>query len=312
MNLPTPPVKFSIIIPNYNHDKFLEQRIQSVLQQTFTDFELIILDDFSTDNSVKIIDKYRNNNKVSHVLINTKNSGNPFIQWKLGIDLAVGEFIWIAESDDLADINFLSEMYKCKVKYPFASLLYCASHYIRDKDFSFPESINRIYSVYQNANDFLTEHLINGLRINNASAVVFKKKIAEKYINDLITYSKHGDYFFWFQIAKHGGGVFINCKLNCCRVLDNSVTRLSWNRSIISFKEHIRIFKVIRNSLPQLTIKQQLFFYDCWGLSFLKMISNFSFLQNIPNYIEILKSSGLNPYFIFRFFYFSFRKMIQV
>ena len=98
----------SVIIPSYNHEKFLKERIDSVLNQTFQDFELIILDDLSPDNSREIIESYRAHPKVSQIIYNEKNSGSTFFQWnKAVLSLAKGEFIWIAESDDVADPKFL-------------------------------------------------------------------------------------------------------------------------------------------------------------------------------------------------------------
>ena len=99
----------SVIIPNYNHEKFLQQRIDSVLNQTFQDFEVILLDDSSIDESLEILNKYENHPKVSHLIINKMNSCNPFKQWEKGIKLAKGDFIWIAESDDFAENCFLEE-----------------------------------------------------------------------------------------------------------------------------------------------------------------------------------------------------------
>ena len=99
----------SVIVPNYNHEKFLEQRINSILNQTFQDFELILIDDKSTDNSLTILNKFKNHPKVSHLIINEINSGSPFKQWIRGLNIAEGEFIWIAESDDYAEFNFLEQ-----------------------------------------------------------------------------------------------------------------------------------------------------------------------------------------------------------
>ena len=95
----------SVIIPNYCHAKYLDQRIQSVLNQTYQNFEVIILDDCSPDGgaSKAVIEKYRNNSHVSHIVYNENNSGSPFKQWKKGADMAQGELLWIAESDDYAD-----------------------------------------------------------------------------------------------------------------------------------------------------------------------------------------------------------------
>ena len=79
---------FSVIIPNYNHSAYLDERIQSILNQSFQDFEIIILDDCSTDNSIEIIEKYRNEPKVSHIILNSQNSGSTFIQWNKGFEYA--------------------------------------------------------------------------------------------------------------------------------------------------------------------------------------------------------------------------------
>src|ERR1700709_2423208 len=102
--------KVSIIIPNYNHEKFLDLRITSVLNQTYQDFEVIILDDASTDNSRAVIERYRQHPKVSRIVYNTNNSGSPFSQWEQGMHLAAAEWLWIAESDDYASPGFLSSL----------------------------------------------------------------------------------------------------------------------------------------------------------------------------------------------------------
>ena len=75
-------VEVSVIIPNYNYARFLKQRIESVLSQTYTDFEIILLDDASTDDSVSILNNYRNNKHVSHLEVNSINTGSPFAQWQ--------------------------------------------------------------------------------------------------------------------------------------------------------------------------------------------------------------------------------------
>lgn len=66
----------SVIVPNYNHAPFLRERIDSILAQSYTDFELILLDDCSTDNSRDILNSYRDNPHVSHIIFNEKNSGS--------------------------------------------------------------------------------------------------------------------------------------------------------------------------------------------------------------------------------------------
>jgi glycosyltransferase involved in cell wall biosynthesis len=129
-NLTSP--KVSIIIPNYNYAKFLEQRLDSVFNQTFQDFEVILLDDCSTDHSVDILSEYKQHPKVSHFIINEINTGSPFKQWKKGIELAKGEFIWIAESDDWAELNFLEQMLPL-MDNGNVGIAFCNSNWTNDK-----------------------------------------------------------------------------------------------------------------------------------------------------------------------------------
>lgn len=99
----------SIILPSYNHEFYLKQRLNSIFNQTYQGFELIILDDCSTDQSLKILEVYKNHPKVSHFIVNEENSGSPFKQWQKGLNLAKGDYIWIAESDDYCDLDFLEK-----------------------------------------------------------------------------------------------------------------------------------------------------------------------------------------------------------
>ena len=103
----------SIIIPNYNHAQFLDECMTSVLEQTYQHIEVIILDDCSTDNSREVIEKYRSNPKVRKILFNDTNSGSPFRQWKKSMELASGEIVWIAESDDSCEPTFLESLVPC-------------------------------------------------------------------------------------------------------------------------------------------------------------------------------------------------------
>ena len=97
----------SIILPNYNHADYLASRLESIYNQSYQNFEVILLDDCSTDSSLSIISTYKDHTKTSHFIVNKINSGSPFKQWQKGLSLAKGQFIWIAESDDYCDLNFL-------------------------------------------------------------------------------------------------------------------------------------------------------------------------------------------------------------
>lgn len=197
----------SVIIPNYNHAKFLKERIDSILNQTFQDFELIILDDCSTDNSREIIESYRQLPNVS-IFYNSKNSGSPFKQWKKGIKLAKGKYIWIAESDDFAEPTFLERMMQILEK--GNGLAYCRSmdvdqNGIKKNDFFWADGLdkNRWKSDYENNGvDEIKNHLVYRCTIPNASACVFEKELAPLNCGfEKMRYC--GDWLFWIKLLEN-------------------------------------------------------------------------------------------------------------
>src|SRR5690606_29755189 len=99
----------SVIVPFYNHEKFIEERLDSILAQPIKDIEIIALDDCSTDNTVAKVRPYLQDRRVT-LIENETNSGSPFKQWEKGIRLAEGDVVWIAEGDDSCSTNFLSEL----------------------------------------------------------------------------------------------------------------------------------------------------------------------------------------------------------
>lgn len=101
----------TIIVPNYNHSPYLARRLDSLLAQTYANFEIILLDDNSTDDSQTVLSDYaaRHPEQI-RCFFNADNSGSVFKQWESGLSRAQGELVWIAESDDWADPNFLSTL----------------------------------------------------------------------------------------------------------------------------------------------------------------------------------------------------------
>ena len=102
----------SIIVPTYNHAEFLEERLDSIYQQTYEgDVEVYLLDDASNDKSPTTLRTFaqRFPDKTT-IITNSENSGSAFRQWRRGLELVRGDVVWIAESDDLCDRNFLATM----------------------------------------------------------------------------------------------------------------------------------------------------------------------------------------------------------
>ena len=215
--------KVSIIVPNYNHARFLKQRLDSVFNQTYQDFEVILLDDASTDTSREVLNSYKEHPKVSHLVFNETNSGSPFKQWEKGIGLAQGEYIWIAESDDYCELNFLEVLLK-KFDNNHVVLTYCASYLVDDGS----KVLDRHKWAYALDNKRWESDFVNlgnkeikcflGYRntITNASAVVFKKD-AVLNIKMPIDMMFCGDWYIWIAILKQGGIAYSAMPLNYFR-----------------------------------------------------------------------------------------------
>ncbi|MDR1583934.1 MAG: glycosyltransferase family 2 protein, partial [Prevotellaceae bacterium] len=168
--------KISVIVPNYNHALYLPQRIESILQQTCQDFELILLDDCSTDNSREIIEQYGNHPKVSHVIFNEKNSSSPFAQWNRGIEMAKGEYVWIAESDDWADVDFLQVLTEQMDRHPNVVLAYTLARYMNQKGTSELWSLEETGSITSfEGIQFIRNYLLFANVVYNVSMTLFRR-----------------------------------------------------------------------------------------------------------------------------------------
>jgi glycosyltransferase involved in cell wall biosynthesis len=240
----------SVIIPNYNHSQFLEQRLKSVLDQKYQDIEIILLDDCSTDLSSEILNNYASHPKVSHLILNKKNSGSPFHQWKKGLELARGKYVWIAESDDYASPEFLRILIKEFEENPELGLCYCRSNRINEKDEEFGilhwgEVINT--GSWENNRYFEKgEYVANYLRfrntIPNVSAVLFKKDIF--FISEEVKNMKLcGDWLLYVNLAFKYPVSYVSKPLNYFRRYSASTTfkNTSLKKERLRIKEYFHV-----------------------------------------------------------------------
>lgn len=253
----------SIIIPNYNHALYLKKRIDSILDQTYDNFELILLDDCSTDNSQEILLSYAECSKVSIIDFNKENSGSTFKQWEKGLKYAKGEYVWIAESDDYADLTFLEKTVELVMQHKNIAICYTGSHLVdamgiklnKDWDkWSAKEIKNKIYEVY-NGNSFIINNLIWKNDIYNASAVLFRRDIFYKINSQYANYKYCGDHLFWIELAQFGDIIKVYKKLNFFRQHSNKVSPKS-EQIGLQFIEGFKIFDYIQENYKLSWIKK--------------------------------------------------------
>src|SRR5579859_7567438 len=249
--------KVSVVIPNYNHARFLRKRIDSVLQQTFQDFELILLDDCSTDDSRSILSSYASDPRV-RIEFNDANSGNTFKQWNKGVRFARGEYVWIAESDDYADERMLGRLVAILDADPATAFAYCQSWRVSadDRREGFGDAhLNCIdprrwtADYYADGREECRNYLVRACSVPNASAVVFRKALYESVGGADESLRLCGDWKLWASMALAGNVAYLAEPLNYFRFHDASVRSRTgqMNGDVI---EHLT---VIRWVLSQVT-----------------------------------------------------------
>lgn len=235
----------SVIIPNFNHAPYLRQRIDSVLNQRYDNFEVFLLDDCSTDNSREILLSYKSNPKVKAILLNEKNSGSTFKQWEKGFNLVHGEYIWIAESDDYCDSDFLEKLVEQLSDGNKYSIAYTSSHLVNAQN-SFIKKMRGKGVVKYSGSDFISRKMIYRNAIVNASSAIFSKEALSKIPNDYVTYKAGGDYLFWIYLAEQGGVIHV---LDAHNYFRQHYSKVSPNaaKSGLVFYETNRIYKYLKS-----------------------------------------------------------------
>jgi glycosyltransferase involved in cell wall biosynthesis len=214
--------RVSVIIPNYNHAPFLRRRIESVLQQSYQDFEVIYLDDASDDNSAEVFAPFASDPRI-RAIFNDVNTGVPGKQWNRGVREARGEYIWIAESDDYADATFLERLVPQLETHPTAGLVYCQSLVVNEKDEivgSYDHHAEELDSrrwkenFFNDGEDECNNYLLYKNTIPNASAVLFRKRVYEQagWADEWVRYC--GDWLLWIKMLMISDLVFVAKPLN--------------------------------------------------------------------------------------------------
>jgi glycosyltransferase involved in cell wall biosynthesis len=247
----------SVVVPNYNHARFLPRRIDSILRQSFQDFELIFLDDCSTDDSRSILSQYVTDSRV-RLEFNESNSGSAFKQWNKGVRLARGKYVWIAESDDYADEKLLSRLVAVLEANPTVTFAYCQSWQVSEEDRlnGFADGYLDLLDMHRWKADFCVDgrdecrnYLVCYNTVPNASAVVFRRAVFEGVGGADEGLRLCGDWKLWVSMALKGKIAYLSEPLNYFRVHDKSVRNTTRDQGLDVAED----LQVVRWILGQVT-----------------------------------------------------------
>lgn len=252
--------RVTIVIPSFNHQNFIVERLDSIRFQEFKDWEAIIIDDASSDNSREVIESYLKEYpkfNVKSFIKNEQNSGSGYKSWKKGIELANSEYIWIAETDDYADLSFLQETVKALDNSPESAMVFTASNYVdingrfiydtskRLKKLDLSEGKTKVF----NNKVMLSELPLDPL-ITNGSSVLFRRP-QSAIPSQLFSYRQLTDQFIWTYLVRNRSFVCINKYLNNFRRHEGSTTHhIAKKKQELLYQEYCSYHNYFKKSKP--------------------------------------------------------------
>jgi len=237
----------SVIVPNFNYAHYLPERLKSILGQSMPIHEVIFLDDCSSDDSLAVAEAILRNSGVNYTIVrNEVNSGSVFRQWHKGVEMARGQYVWIAEADDDSDPDFLLETLRGFIT-PGVVMSYCESQQIdakgqklADNYHDYVGDIDARHWMTHFANDGVDE-IVNYLSVKNSipnvSAVLFDRKTLQQVmttsLQDVCQYRVAGDWRVYVELLAAGSVAFSPRACNKHRRHDQGVTLASRNQSLL-------------------------------------------------------------------------------
>ena len=231
--------RVSVIVPNYNYAHLIGSRLKSVYEQSLPPFEVIVLDDQSSDDSLSEIARLQCDGRLDMTVVAAeKNSGSVFRQWRKGVEIATGDYVWIAEADDLSERDFLKRVVGSMDA--DIAMAYSESRQIDELGNEVAHDY-RYYTDAEGAGHWDTSYTCSGKEemehglgvkntIPNVSAVVFRRdqlrSVLDQKGEEIAEYRVAGDWLTYAHVLRVGKVAFVAESLNIHRRHSVSVTRL--------------------------------------------------------------------------------------
>lgn len=230
----------TVIMPVYNAERYMEQSIESIIAQTYQKWELLIVDDGSTDSSVQIMQEYCSRDRRIQMILSTGNEGVASARNK-GIQAAKGEYIAFLDSDDL----WKAEKLKIQI------------HYMQEHNCGFVYSAYDVIdekNVYQKTITPYWDKVSYKKLLNTNIIACCTAVIKSEYIKDnLMPQLKHEDYATWLNILKNHQliaecvpGILASYRLVKGSVSSNKIKTIGWNWKIYRYNQQLGFLRSVR------------------------------------------------------------------
>ncbi|WP_276359549.1 glycosyltransferase [Daejeonella sp. H1SJ63] len=246
--------KVSVIVTTYNRCELLSETIQSIINQTFTDFELIVVDNNSNYDFVGLMQSFCDS-RIK--FFQNPNDGIIARNRNFGIKRAVGEYIALCDDDDIWEQTKLREQVEIIDKYPDVALCCTNTYFINMKNLPF---LNRFTSFVKNiflsSNLLSAKYLLISLHYVINSSVLFKRELINScgFINEDPLLRSIEDYEFWFRISQNNRIYYLNKKLLWYRLHPEQLS------TVDNQKVYKRTLKVVSDNWRDLNLLQKIIY----------------------------------------------------
>lgn len=214
--------QISVIFTSYNHRAFLKQALEGLISQTFTDFELIIVDDCSSDGSQDILREYAEKDVRIKLHLLEKNTGSYVHSANFGASMAIAPYIIFEQCDDYAEPMQLEKLYYAALKNPEVGVVYSCSHMVDAEGRDLGTDFDRRNSCFRKfcftdtliPKEQMGMFFLQACVIPNLSAALIKREWFQK-MNGLSTnYLVLADWDFWFKLTTQCDFYYLREPLN--------------------------------------------------------------------------------------------------
>jgi O-antigen biosynthesis protein len=225
--------RVSAIVPNYNYAHYLPSRLRSILTQTYRPYEIIFLDDCSTDRSVEVAEELPGRGGIPYRLLRNDRNQGVYRQWLRGLAEATGDLVWIAEADDDCS-PLLLETLAPSFAHPGVVLAYSQSKQLDDAGreiapdyLGWTEDVDQTKwrdAYVRRGVEEIRDSLVVKNTIPNVSAVLMRKPNLAEIENDLLSLRNAGDWLVYVHLLERGDLAYVPASLNYHRRHGGSVT----------------------------------------------------------------------------------------
>ena len=239
------PGLVSIVVASYNHAEFLEQRMESLINQTYQDIEILVIDDCSPDNSVEVLRRYESHPKVK-LIIREKNGGWVAVS-NQGVEMSSGEFVIFANCDDACDLRMIERLVAALKSNPSAGIAFCRSLMVDEHDATLGEDFDMREASFKARCETdtllskaeMNRFLLHSCVIPNLSAALFRKECFDSVGYLSAAYKVCCDWDLFFRVVTRYDVSYIAEPLNYFR--QHKTTIRSATKARVIFEEYFRL-----------------------------------------------------------------------